>query len=111
MNIVKRQKTLIFLTFSLFLSGCAGQKNEAGDAADYWRKNQNFDMILLTEKGENYLTEGLADKFELEPDYGDMKVEQIKEIADHTHFLTHMILAEKISSHSVPMREAGFPVQ
>ena len=44
-------------------------------AADYWRENQNFDMILLTEKGEIYLTEGLADKFELEPEYGDVEVE------------------------------------
>ena len=51
-------------------------------ATDYWRENQNFDMILLTEKGEIYLTEGLAGKFELEPDYGDVKVELIKENAD-----------------------------
>lgn len=63
------------LSTSLFVMG-------QEKAADYWRKNQNFDMILLTEKGEIYLTEGLADKFELEPDYSDMKVERIKETVD-----------------------------
>lgn len=63
------------LSTSLFVMG-------QEKAADYWRENQNFDMILLTEKGEIYLTEGLADKFELEPDYGDVKVELIKESAD-----------------------------
>lgn len=63
------------LSTSLFVMG-------QEKAADYWREYQNFDLILLTEKGEIYLTEGLADKFELEPDYSDMKVERIKETAD-----------------------------
>lgn len=32
-------------------------------AIDYWRDHQDFDMILLTEEREIYLTEGLRDAF------------------------------------------------
>ena len=35
------------------------------DATAYWREHQDFNMVLITEQGEVYLTEGIQDSFEL----------------------------------------------
>lgn len=46
-------------------------------AADYWRQNGGFDMLLITEKGEIYLTEGIKDRFFLDSYHTDMKIHVI----------------------------------
>lgn len=58
------------LSTSLFVMGC-------DKAAEYWREYQDFEMILITEDGEIHLTEGIKDKFTLESDYSDRKVNVI----------------------------------
>lgn len=35
------------------------------EAVDYWRLHRNFEMVLLTDERELYLTEGLEDAFSL----------------------------------------------
>lgn len=59
------------LSTSLFVMGME-------DAIDYWQEHQDFDMILVTEEREIYLTEGMQDKFTLESGYGDMEVKVIE---------------------------------
>lgn len=39
-------------------------------AIEYWRENRNFEMILISQDGEIHLTEGLAERFALNPAYG-----------------------------------------
>lgn len=39
------------------------------DAFDYWRGTGGFDMLLVTENGNIYITPGLEDSFELLPAY------------------------------------------
>ena len=34
-------------------------------AADYWRENGGFDMLLVTDEGEILVTDGIADRFTL----------------------------------------------
>lgn len=58
------------LSTSLFVMG-------REKAATYWRENQDFEMILVTENREIYLTEGIKDKFELEGDYSDRQINVI----------------------------------
>lgn len=58
------------LSTSLFVMG-------REKAAAYWRENQGFEMILVTENGEIYLTEGIKERFTLESDYSDWKVNVI----------------------------------
>lgn len=48
-------------------------------AIEYWRQHQNFDMILITEDGEIYLTSGIADSFALNSYYGNMAVHVIQD--------------------------------
>lgn len=48
-------------------------------AVDYWQEHQNFDMILLTEDGEIYLTNGIADAFTLNSDHSNMKVNVVED--------------------------------
>ena len=52
MGIVKRQKMLVFLVFMLFLSGCAGQGNQTGDAAEAHFFGMDTD-ISITAYGRN----------------------------------------------------------
>ena len=47
-------------------------------AIDYWRQHQNFDMILITEDGEIYSTDGIADYFTLDSYHSNMRVNVIK---------------------------------
>ena len=48
-------------------------------AIEYWRQHQNFDMILITEDGEIYLTSGIADSFALNSYYSNMAVHVIQD--------------------------------
>lgn len=59
------------LSTSLFVMGLDG-------AVNYWKANPDFEMILLTEDQEIYLTEGLADKFDLGVGYKNMNIETIE---------------------------------
>lgn len=59
------------LSTSLFVMG-------PDRAAEYWKQHQNFDMILLTEDGEIYLTEGVMDAFTLDSYHSNMKVNLIE---------------------------------
>lgn len=43
-------------------------------AVDYWQAHQDFDMILLTEDREIYLTEGLQEVFTLSADHESQEV-------------------------------------
>lgn len=44
-------------------------------ALDYWKEHQNFEMILITENGEIYLTDGIADYFHLDSYHSNMTVQ------------------------------------
>lgn len=46
-------------------------------AIEYWQQHQNFDMILITEDGEIYLTDGVADRFTLDSYHSNMTVHVI----------------------------------
>lgn len=59
------------LSTSLFVMGL-------NQATEYWRQHQNFDMILITEEGEIYLTEGIVDVFTLDSYHSNMKVNVIE---------------------------------
>ena len=43
-------------------------------AIEYWQQHQNFEMLLITENGEIYLTDGIVDSFTLDSDNGNMTV-------------------------------------
>lgn len=59
------------LSTSLFVMGF-------DQAAEYWRQHQNFDMILITEEGEIYLTKGIMDVFTVDSYHSNMKVNVIE---------------------------------
>lgn len=58
------------LSTSLFIMG-------PDKAADYWRQNSGFEMLLITESGEIHLTEGIEDSFALDNYHRNMKVHVI----------------------------------
>lgn len=60
------------LSTSLFVMGREG-------AEDYWQQHRDFDMILVMEDGNIYVTEGIKDKFSLQSEYSDMAVNVIEE--------------------------------
>lgn len=47
------------------------------NAQDYWRQRRNFEMILIMEDGDIYLTEGIRDSFSLNSEYRNMKINVI----------------------------------
>lgn len=59
------------LSTSLYVMG-------AERAIEYWQQHPNFDMILITEDGEIYLTDGIADSFALDSYHSNMKVHVIE---------------------------------
>lgn len=65
--VAKEGKVCDALSTSLFIMG--REKAEA-----YWREQGDFDMILITDEGELYITEGISDAFSLGGGFGNMEV-------------------------------------
>lgn len=61
--IAKEGKLCDALSTSLFVMGF-------DKAADFWRENHNFDMLIVTEDGKVYVTEGIRDAFRINDTYG-----------------------------------------
>lgn len=55
------------LSTALFVMGSDG-------AQEYWRANNNFDMILITDDGEIFITDGISDSFELDSAHTSLSV-------------------------------------
>lgn len=49
-------------------------------ATEYWKENGGFDMLLVTDENEIYLTEGIKDDFTLNESFSDMEIHVIKSI-------------------------------
>lgn len=47
-------------------------------AIDYWHRHMDFDMIMIAEDGNIYLTEGIASNFNLDSNNGNMEVNIVK---------------------------------
>lgn len=69
--IAKEGKLCDALSTSLFVMGL-------DQATEYWRQNGGFDMLLITETGEIYLTEGIRNSFSLDSYHSNMKVHVIE---------------------------------
>lgn len=69
--IAREGKLCDALSTSLFVMGL-------DKATDYWRQKQNFEMILITEDGKIYLTEGVADRFSLDDNHANMQISVIE---------------------------------
>lgn len=54
------------LSTSMFVKGLEG-------AQEYWKSHEEFDMILMTEDGEIYLTEGIENNFTLTDSFSNME--------------------------------------
>lgn len=69
--IAKEGKMCDALSTALFVMGLE-------KACEYWLENSNFDMIVITDNGEIYLSEGISGNFTLDSEHADMKVNVIK---------------------------------
>lgn len=69
--IAKEGKLGDALSTALFVMGL-------DDAVKYWQNNSDFEMLLVTEDREIYVTEGIENNFALDQDYNDMKVHVIR---------------------------------
>ena len=58
------------LSTSMFVKGL-------DQAQDYWREHQDFDMILLTEDGEIWITENAESRFTLSDSFANMEMHVI----------------------------------
>ncbi len=65
--VAKEGKVCDALSTSLFIMG-------REEAEAYWREHGDFDMILITDEGELYITEGISDAFSLSGGFGNMEV-------------------------------------
>ncbi|MCM1226197.1 MAG: FAD:protein FMN transferase [Clostridium sp.] len=59
------------LSTSLFVMGLEKAEN-------LWKQRDNFEMILVTDDGEIYITEGLESSFSLSEIYGNLKVNVVQ---------------------------------
>ena len=59
------------LSTSIFVMGLEKAKN-------LWKNRDDFDMVLVTENGEIYITEGLENKFSLNEIYGNLAVNVVR---------------------------------
>lgn len=59
------------LSTSFFVMGFEKSEN-------LWKQRDDFEMILVTENGEIYLTEGLENSFALNEFYGNLKVNVVR---------------------------------
>lgn len=59
------------LSTALFVMGKQG-------AEQFWKENGDFEMLLVTDDGTICLTEGIQDRFILDPNFGNMKIQVIK---------------------------------
>lgn len=48
------------------------------EATEYWKENGGFEMLLVTDGNEIYLTEGIKDDFTLNENFSDMEIYVIK---------------------------------
>lgn len=62
------------LSTSMFVKGLEG-------AVDYWKNHRDFDMILMTESGEVYLTEGIQDSFMLSESFANLDLQVIDSLS------------------------------
>lgn len=67
----KEGKLCDALSTALFVMG-------AEEAISYWKQNSDFEMILLTDKDEIYITEGLENRFTLQEKYNSYPVTVIR---------------------------------
>lgn len=49
------------------------------EATEYWQENGGFEMLLVTDNNEIYLTEGIKDDFTLNHNFSDMEIHVIEE--------------------------------
>ena len=68
--IAKEGKLCDALSTALFVMGVER-------AVEYWRQNQDFDMILITESGDIYLTDGVSENFMVDGNHSDMQLHVI----------------------------------
>lgn len=47
-------------------------------AAEYWKENGGFEMLLVTDSNEIYLTEGMEDDFSLNGSFSDVEIHVIE---------------------------------
>ncbi|GLG89962.1 FAD:protein FMN transferase [Sellimonas catena] len=64
--VTEEGKTGDALSTSMFVKGPEG-------AQEYWKSHEGFDMILMTEDGEIYLTEGIENNFTLTDSFSNME--------------------------------------
>lgn len=64
--VTEEGKTGDALSTSMFVKGLEG-------AQEYWKSHKGFDMILMTEDGEIYLTEGIENNFTLTDSFSNME--------------------------------------
>lgn len=69
--ITKEGKKGDALSTAMFVKGIDG-------ASEYWRTHQDFNMIMMTDDKELYITEGIEEKFTLSESFKDMDVHIIK---------------------------------
>ena len=74
-SLQKKGKTADALSTSMFVKGLSG-------AEEYWRAHQDFDMILITEDGQVYVTEGIENSFTLNSSFANMELHVMEAAAD-----------------------------